>query len=125
MAVLAAIIKLLLTLSILADTEEILADRELSAGSCVGVVDGAEVCDDASCAQAETARNERRKVTQVGDRMLLGLQQKFSFRYVEKSASSLMVSRTPAESCRYNVQIERTKRKSGVCNLSSRDDVCG
>jgi hypothetical protein len=63
MAVLAAIFELLLALSILADTEEILADRELSAGSCVVVVDGAEVCDDASCAQMDTARNERRKVT--------------------------------------------------------------
>jgi hypothetical protein len=45
MAVLAAIIELLLTLSILADTEEILADSELSAESCVEVVDGAEFWD--------------------------------------------------------------------------------
>jgi hypothetical protein len=78
MAVLAANIELLRTLSMLADTNEILADSELSARSCVDVVGEVGFCDDASCAHVNTARYERRKkVMWVGNNEMLFLQYMF------------------------------------------------
>lgn len=62
MAVLAAIIELLLALSMLAETEEILAESELNAGSCEDVADETKVCDGVCCASVKTTRKGRKKV---------------------------------------------------------------